>query len=99
MITQRFLNIKEAIDAKANISGKLQALRGEGAVGEPDFMYGSIRETPTDQETIVGLQHKFLFLLKLLQSSDEKVSDAAKKGVEQLTVSLAGVKTRWDKLK
>ena len=92
-------DIKEAIDAKANISGKLQALRGEGAVGEPDFMYGSIRETPTDQETIVGLQHKFLFLLKLLQSSDGKVSDAAKKGVEQLTVSLAGVKTRWDKLK
>ncbi len=91
--------IREAIDATSKPTKAMQALLGNGAAGEPDFMYGSIRQSAVEDETIVGLQHKFLFMLKVLQSSDEPVTDAAIQGVEQLQVSLEGMKARWEKMK
>ncbi len=91
--------IREAIDANSKPTKAMQALRGNGAAGEPDFMYGSIRQSAVEDETIVGLQHKFLFMLKVLQSSDEPVTDAATQGVEQLQASLEGMKARWNKMK
>ena len=60
-------------------------------------MYGSIRQTAIEDETIVGLQYKFLFMLKLLQSADGKVSTQAIEGVDVLKASLEGLKMRWEK--
>ena len=91
--------IVEAIDDTSSASAQMQNFRGSGQVGEPDFMYGSIRHTPVEEETLVGLQHKFLFMLKLIQSADDKVSTQAVAGVEQLNTSFAGMKARWEKLR
>ena len=91
-------DIVEAIDSKPELTDQLRQLRGRGAAGEPDLLYGSIRQTPIEEETVVGLQQKFLFMLKLLQSADSKISTQAIEGIELLKTSLEGVKARWDKL-
>ena len=91
-------DIRDAIDAKSKVSKKLQALRGNGTPGEPDIMYGSIRQTPVENETIVGLQHKFLFMLKLFQSADAEVTTQAEEGVEVLRRSLKGLIERWEEV-
>ena len=92
-------DIVEAIDSRPKVTDPLQKLRGSGAAGEPDILYGSIRHTPIEEETLIGLQRKFLFMLKLLQAADAKVSTQAIEGVKQLKASLEGVQARWDKLK
>ncbi len=91
--------IREEIDSRSEVSETLLEFRGNGAAGDPDIMYGSIRQSPTEVETIVGLQYKFLFMLKLFQSSDAKVSTQAVEGVEVLKTSLEGMMDRWEKLK
>ena len=92
-------DIKEEIDSRKKLSEKLKAFRGSGAAGEPDIMYGSIRQTPLESETIVGLQRKFLYMLKLLQASDEEIPAATIEGVEELRNTLSGMTSRWEKLK
>ena len=89
-------DIVEVIDAKSNASEQALQFRGSGAAGEPDLLYGSIRKTPIEDETLIGLQRKFLFMLKLLQSADGKVSTQAVEGLELLKASLEGMKERWD---
>ncbi len=91
--------IKEIIDTRSKASKKLLDFRGSGIAGDPNIMYGSIRQTPVEDETIVGLQHKFLFMLKLLQSADAKISTQAVEGVDTLKASLEGMMERWEKLK
>ena len=91
--------IREAIDAKSKVSKKLLEFRGKGIPGEPDIMYGSIQQSSVQEETVVGLQHKFLFMLKLFQSADAKISTQAEDGVETLKTSLEGMMKRWEKLK
>lgn len=92
-------DIREEIDSRAKASKKVIAFRGNGAAGEPDTMYGSIRQSPIEDETVVGLQFKFLFMMKLLQSADAKVSTQAEVGVEILRSTLEGMMARWEKLK
>ena len=92
-------DIREVIDSRSKVSKKLQALRGNGSAGEPDIMYGSIRQTPVEEETIVGLQRKFLFMLKLFQSADAEVTTQAEEGVQVLRRSLLGVMERWEKVR
>jgi len=91
--------IREAIDQMGSASDALKALRGNGAPGNPNTMYGSIRESPIDQETVVGLQHKCLFVLNLLQGADVKIPKQSIEAVDILEAALDGVKARWDKLK
>ena len=47
----------------------------------------------------MGLQRKFLFMLKLFQSADAEISTQAVEGVDLLTASLEGMLDRWEKLK
>jgi photosystem II stability/assembly factor-like uncharacterized protein len=89
----------EAIDGKRNASKAQQALRGTGAAGDPDTMYGSIRATSIDQETLVGLQHKLLYLHNVIQAADVMPTTQIKAGVKDLQNSVAGLKARWEKLK
>ncbi|RLD18955.1 MAG: glycoside hydrolase, partial [Bacteroidetes bacterium] len=91
--------IREAIDQMSNASNAIKALRGNGAPGNPDTMYGSIRESPIDQETVAGLQHKFLFVLNLLQGADATIPKQTIEAVDILEDALDGVKSRWDTLK
>ncbi len=97
--------IREAIDealADAALSAPereaLRALRGAGSPGEPGILYGSIYEAPRDEETVVGLQHKLLFLLKLLQEADARPTSQAVAAVGKLQASLAAVRERWEVL-
>jgi hypothetical protein len=75
------------------------ALRGEGAPGNPDVMYGSIYESAADQETIVGLQEKWMHMLALLQSVEAKPTDATLKSIAKLKDISNALGDRWNKLK
>ena len=73
----------------------LQALRGEGTPGDPDTLYGSIYDTRPEEETVVDLQHKLLFMMNLLQASDAHPTTQAIAAVERLETSLTTVSNRW----
>ncbi len=88
--------IKQVIDGSAGTSEARRRFRGNGAAGDPDTMYGSIYETPIEEETIVGLQHKFLFLLNLLQAADAKPTTQTEEGVRTLERALSGMKKKWE---
>jgi hypothetical protein len=72
----------------------LQELRGSGAPGNPDATYGSIYETPVDEETIVGLQDKLLFVLEVLQSADAAPTAQARAAVEALEAAGMNLRER-----
>ncbi len=91
--------IREAIDSGSGVSDQLREFRGSGAPGDPDIMYGSIQQSAVEDETVVGLQHKFLFMLKLLQSADAQISTQAIAGVSTLEAALEEMMDRWEKLK
>jgi hypothetical protein len=59
-------------------------LRGEGTPGYGDILYGSIRETAPDKETITGLQDKLLYMLSVLQSADARPTGQSMEAVEKL---------------
>jgi hypothetical protein len=88
--------IREAIDAG---SGEWKSFRGEGEPGEPDTLYGGIRETPPEQETVVGLQSKLLHLMKLLQEADARPTSQALEAVEKLKGRVQDLEERWRKLR
>ena len=104
---QELQTIREAIDnklgdAKAKwAKGKKEqmiALRGSGAPDNPDVMYGSIAEVAVAQETMVGLQDKFLHLLAVLQSADAKPTTQLVQAVDKLKTRKDEVVNRWKAL-
>ena len=89
----RLQSIRAAIDEglngpNSNLNSdqtkKLTALRGVGLPRDGDILYGSIREVPEDDETIVSLQQKLLYMLVVLQSADARPTDSAMHAVEKL---------------
>jgi len=78
---------------------KLLTLRGSGSPGNPDILYGSIYERPAEEETVVGLQHKFLFLLNILQGADARPTSQTMRGVRTLRGTLQVLSQRWQALK
>ncbi|SIO01402.1 Uncharacterized protein SAMN05444394_2898 [Algoriphagus halophilus] len=91
--------IVEAIDAYSKPSEEQLALRGMGRVGNPDTMYGSIRETDPADETLVGLQQKFLFMMNLIQAADVQPTQQTIRAVNSLKESLEKIKLRWKEVK
>jgi hypothetical protein len=88
-------DMREAIDARPPEARKaLMALRGNGEPGDQDVLYGNITAVPTERETIVGLQDKFLFMLTLLQGADAKPTSQTLAAIAELQKSLAGLKAR-----
>lgn len=73
----------------------LRSLRGDGEPGDPDILYGHIRSTGVDEETVTGLQHKLLFVLNVLQGADARPTRQTGDAVEQLEKSLAALERRW----
>jgi hypothetical protein len=84
---------------KANEKETLQALIGAGEPQASDVLYGSVRETPLDKETMKGLQEKYLYLLNVLQSADVKPTTQAIQGIEKLRAVYEGLNQRWNVLK
>lgn len=72
----------------------LAAVRGEGASGDPDILYGSIYEAAAGEETLVGLQHKLLFMLNLLQGADARPTTQAQRAVDQLEQAVVELEGR-----
>jgi photosystem II stability/assembly factor-like uncharacterized protein len=89
-------DIREAIDGRSPEARKpLMALRGEGAPGIQDVLYGSITAAPAGRETVVELQQKFLFMLTLLQGADAPPTPQALAAVAELQKTLAAIRQRW----
>ncbi len=84
---------------KSNKREALTKLRGSGAAGDPDILYGSIYEQGADEETIVGLQHKLLFMQNLLQGADERPTKQAAQAVVKLEELINVLKSRYEKMK
>ncbi len=72
----------------------LLRLRGAGEAGNPDTNYGSITASPPDQETIVSLQEKLVFMLKLLQQADARPTTQAIEAVNALLARLGDLEAR-----
>lgn len=102
---ERLQVMRDAIDQKlaGNISSaqrtQLEALRGNGAPSSPFILYSSISETPAEQENIVALQQKFLYMLNLLQGADVHPTSQALQGVQTLQESVAALAKRWEKMR
>lgn len=78
---------------------QLLKFRGAGLPRKGDILYGSIRATSLEQESVVGLQTKLLFLQEVLQTADTRPADQTKEAVETLTQRVAEMQARWDKMK
>ena len=93
--------LREAIDAAlrgAPASPRreaLQKLRGNGQPGDQDLMYGNIAKAPDGEETVVGVQEKFQYLLNLLQAADARPTSQVIEAVKAVESLLAGVEARW----
>ncbi len=74
---------------------QLAALRGTGAPGNPDFLYGSIYEAAPADETMVGLQFKYLFVLSILQSADVRPTQQTIEAVSKLRAQQEALVNRW----
>ena len=91
--------IRESIEARlagSSPAGRatLSSLRGAGEPEDADVLYGSISAVPTAQETIVGVQQKFLFMLNLLQGADAPPTPQALAAIAQLQNVLTALKAR-----
>jgi photosystem II stability/assembly factor-like uncharacterized protein len=64
------------------------SLAGRGKPGNPDVAYSSIYEAAPGSETLAGLQRKFLYLMKVIDSADVEPTDQAKLAVERLEEEL-----------
>ncbi|MEQ8359437.1 MAG: glycoside hydrolase [Cytophagales bacterium] len=98
-------DMRESIEAQLNGKKKLKkaqytSLRdmvGKGAPENPDIMYGSIAER--DNETIVGLQEKFLHMQLIFQNADAKPTKQGIEGVKRLQEIKAEMEKRREGLK
>ncbi len=73
---------------------ELQKLRGVGQPGDQDVQYGSITVAAEGEETVVGLQEKFLYVLNLLQAADAPPTSQAAAAVSALQKALAALEKR-----
>jgi hypothetical protein len=98
---QQLQQIRDEIDAlladKKDLDKHeaLLKLRGEGDPEDGDFIYGSIREVAIENETIVSLQEKFLYLLAVLQSADEPPTNQLIVGIKKLEDRLSEIQSKW----
>ena len=78
----------EESDLNETTRAQLALLRGNGAPGDADIVYSSISESTPQEESFVGLQQKFQFLINVLQAADvaptSQTLDATSKLLERL---------------
>ena len=95
--------LRDAIDlalTRQSISetqrARLRALRGDGEPRDGDIIYGSIYAIPVERETVVDLQHKLLFLLKILQGADARPTAQTITASGELRKTLQGLQARFE---
>jgi hypothetical protein len=91
--------LRDRIDARlqgASPAGRdaLLRLRGDGEAPNPDTSYGSITAASAEQETVVSLQEKLAYMLKLLQQADARPTTQAITAVESLLARLPALEAR-----
>lgn len=98
-------DIREAVDVKLasrytrpKKNASLREFRGEGLPSNGDPLYGSIRESPLEEETVVGLQEKLLYLLVVLQNADARPTEALQIAVTKLEERTKELMARWQTL-
>jgi len=97
----RLQELRETMDAAlsradaGSARDDMEALRGPGAPGAGDVQYGNITAVPNDQETVVGLQAKLLFMLELLQTADARPTSQAVEAVRRLGDVRPELERRW----
>ncbi len=77
----------------------LRSLRGVGAVGDPDIVYGSIYASSPEEETLVGLQRKALFVLNVLQGVEARPTTQAMEAARALEAATVALVERWNALR
>lgn len=96
--------IREEIDNKLNNrrtkwekgeKTRTIAFRGSGLPDHPDILYGSISEVILSQETLIGLQDKFLHMMAILQSADAKPTTTALNAIDKLKRRKEEMVNRW----
>ncbi len=96
--------IREAIDAKLmdpkvkwrkGKKEQFMAIRGSGSPDNPDVTYGRITEETLSQETVVGMQDKFLYMMAILQGADAKPTSQAMTAVDKLSARKEEMVNRW----
>ena len=89
--------IDQLIDQNPSNSSALLSFRGKGLPEDGDFLYGNIYESSVMDETVVNLQHKLLYVLKVLQSADERPTDQATDAVNRLMQNIQAMQAKWKK--
>ena len=100
---ERAFAMRERIDeelpgASASRRAALLAMRGAGDAENPNIHYGSIYTAAPGEETIVSLQEKLVYMLKILQGADARPTQQAIASVEMLLDSLAALEARHAEL-
>jgi hypothetical protein len=97
--------LRESVEAQLHGKKKLKKaqytslrdLVGEGEPENPDIIYGSITERPN--ETIVGLQDKFLHMQLVFQNADATPTTQAIAGLKRLKEIKAEIEKKREELK
>ncbi|MCX6134310.1 MAG: hypothetical protein NTU47_10905 [Ignavibacteriales bacterium] len=78
---------------------KASAIDGTGWAEDVDVMYSAAYATDRNEETLLGLQSKLLYLMALLQGADAKPTTQAAAAVKGQQQPVRDVLGRWDDLK
>jgi photosystem II stability/assembly factor-like uncharacterized protein len=85
------LALENAADARRDA---LVSLRGAGDAENPNISYGSIYASAPGTETVVGLQEKLVYMLKILQAADAPPTEQAMAAVDGLVARVAELEAR-----
>jgi hypothetical protein len=80
---------------RSRTRAKIEKFIGVGDPENGDPLYGSIKETPLEQETVVGLQEKLLYLLVVLQNADARPTVPTEQAVGRLVINAYEMKSLW----
>lgn len=83
---------------KSKRRSELEHFVGMGDPANGDILYGSIRNSDLENENLVGLQEKLLYLLVVLQSADAKPTNPAQEAVQKLLIRTDEMKTKWQSI-
>lgn len=100
-------DIRESIDKLLETKTKwkngqkeiLEVFRGNGNPSGADIVYSSISETALENETVVSLQEKLLFVMEIFQSADAKPTEQNMKALDLLDKRLKEMVEKWNTLK
>ena len=85
----------ESQKSRGKTRASIQKFVGKGDPENGDPLYGSIRENTLENETVVDLQAKLLYLLVVLQNADARPTSPTEKAVQKIMKRTEEMKTKW----